>query len=165
VAARSLVERIGRGASPFAGFQSGPFAAWTADTRGGSALDAGYTWKGRVTATARHTASGTSWAANVSPWRALSLGVTGDHAVTSAQGRVSVGPAWGFVTYAPGQVQLDGLVQLGPVAFYASSRDAFAITLRGPVALQVGRTGQVNSVRFSVGPFVPSPFVVPVVPR
>jgi len=164
-ARRAALTRQARGAPPLAVTRGGPFAAVVADDAGRSLVDLGYSWRGRVAVTARRSSTfGTAWAVSLAPLPALFVTYTdGERSLPSATARVAVGPAWAFATWTPGRWSVDGLVSVGRVSLFASSRDAFVITFRGPVAVQLGRAGSVATGRVSVGPVPPSPFVVPVV--
>jgi len=166
--ARAALLRRAQSANPFAyrAF-AGPFGAVTADDSGRSLLELGYSLRGRASVTGSYlpAAHRGLWTAAVTPWSALSLSISGDARVQSATGRLAIGPTWAFATWSAGAVQLDGLVALGPVAIFASSRHSYLVTLtRAGVAVQAGRTPQQTTVRLSFGPQLASPFLVPVVP-
>ncbi len=166
-ATRDALVRRATGASPFAQIASGPFAAITADALGRTLLDGGYNWRGRVSVTAQRSSTrGTAWSVNLAPVSALNLGFSQQGATSAASGRLAVGPAWLQASWLRGQaLMVDGLLKLGVVSVFGSpQRDAYAITIRGPVTVQWGRTGSTSAARVSVGPIPPSPFVVPAVP-
>jgi hypothetical protein len=167
-ASRAIVDarqRHARGAAYVA--RSGPFAAFAADDSGRSAIDAGYSWRGRIAVTGRHSSTrGAAWAVSLAPAPSLFVSyVGGDRSPPMATARVAAGPAWAFATWTPGRWSVDGLVTVGRVSLFASSRDAFAVTINAaPVGVQVGRQGSRTTARLTYGPLMPSPFSVPVVP-
>ncbi len=116
----------------------------------------------------RRTRDGTSWSLSLAPHPALFVAYTGgDHAQpATVTGRLAVGPLWVSPYWQAGRpVQVDGLVALGPLTVFASSRQQYALTIRAvPVGVQIGRTGTSTTARISYGPIPPNPFAVPVVP-
>lgn len=157
--------RQARGATYVA--RSGPFAAVVADDSGRSAIDAGYSWRGQIAITGRHSSTrGAAWAVSLAPAPALFVSYAdGDRSPPTASARVAAGPAWAFATWTPARWSVDGLVTVGRVSVFASSRDAFALTVNAPpVGLQIGRTGHRTTARLTYGPLMPSPFSVPAVP-
>jgi hypothetical protein len=147
--------------------RSGPFAAVVADDAGRSAWEAGYSFRGRAAVTGRHSSTrGAAWAVSLAPIPAVFASyAAGDRSPPTATARVAAGPAWAFATWTPARWSVDGLVTVGRVSLFASSRDAFEITVNAPpVGLQIGRTGRRTTARLTYGPLMPSPFSVPAVP-
>jgi hypothetical protein len=149
--------------------RSGPFLAVAGDDRGRSLIEGGYHWRGKIAVTGQHSSRfGSRWALSVAPSPLLFAALTGGSTQPIAvnlrltKGPVWVQSAWNAQTQ---RVQADGLVQVGPVALFASTRDAFALTLNTrPVGFQLGRTGNHTTAKLTYGPLMPSPFSVPVVP-
>lgn len=169
-ASQALYERLtgqARDAPPVTVTRGGPFLALAADDGGHQLLEGGYSYRGRVAVHLRHaTARGSAWALSWVPSPVLFVSyVDGDQQIPQVAGRLAAGPAWVSAAWTPDRWSADGLLVLGPVALFASTRNSFALTVRGPVDVQVGRTGDVTTARLSIGPFHPSPFSVPVVPR
>lgn len=169
-ASQALHDRLtrqARDAPPITVTRGGPFLALAADDQGRQLVEGGYSYRGRVAAHLRHTSTrGSAWALSWVPSTALFLSYAdGDQQPPQVAGRLARGPAWVSAAWTPDRWSADGLVVLGPVALFASTRNSFALTLRGPVDLQIGRTGDVTTGRLSIGPVHPSPFSVPVVPR
>jgi hypothetical protein len=161
------IVRQGQGAAPYAVITSGPFAAFAFDQVGRELWQGGYSWRGRLAISAQRStnaAVGTSWTVSAVPSPLFYASYTGGP-TPQAAARVAVGPAWLSTTWQQGQALItDALVNLGRVSAFASSRKAFAITVRGPLDVQVGRVGSLTTGRVSFGPIPPNPFVVPVVP-
>jgi len=158
-------QRHARGAAYVA--RSGPFAAVVADDSGRSLVDVGYSWRGRVAVTGRHSSTlGAAWAVSLAPTPAVFVSYAdGDRSPPTASARVAAGPAWAFATWTPARWSIDGLVTVGRVSLFASSRDAFAVTINAaPVGVQVGHARGVTTGRVTFGPIMPSPFGPPVVP-
>ncbi len=164
-AARAAADRRTRGLMVPA-FRSGPFMALAADDLGRAALDMGYTWRGRAAATFRRTPHGVEWGATVAPWPSLAASyASGQGGRQYATIRAAAGPAWVFAAWADGRASLDALVAFRRLSFFASSRDAYAVTINArPVGLQVGRSGKRTTAKLTYGPVPPSPFAVPQVP-
>jgi len=170
---REKQRRIAQRAPPI--YPTGPSFALSVDDRGASVGEASYSLRGRVFAQVRSGSlwyrpasvppGTTSWALSVIPTSALFLAVSdGDHQLPQATGRLTVGPAWLSAMWTPEQYAVDGLVTVGRLSLFASSRNSYAVTLRAPVAVQIGRTGRTTTARVSVGPVFPSPFSPPTVP-
>jgi hypothetical protein len=168
-ASRAAIDRLGRqgrGAPGLTVTRSGPFAAFTADDRGRQMFDAGYSYKGRVAIQASRQRQGTTWGVSLAPLPAVYVSYTqGTQQAASVTSRLALGPAWLSTSWADGQrLTIDALLALGPLALFVSSRQRYAITIRGPVAVQVGRTGSTTTGRVSIGPVPPNPFSVPFIP-
>jgi hypothetical protein len=150
---REALLRVATGAAPYTVVTSGPFAAFTFNALGRELWQGGYSWKG------------TTWTVSVVPSSILYATYTGGP-TPQAAARVAVGPAWLSTTWQRGQALVtDALVTLGRVSAFASSRRAFVITVRAPVAdVQVGRVAGITTGRISYGPLPPNPFSVPQVP-
>src|SRR5207247_616849 len=145
-ATRRLTEqqqRQARGATAFT-TRSGPFLAFTFNQIGHELWEGGYSWKGRVAIQARRSNSSgqrpgtTTWGGSFAPHPAVYLSYAqGTQQAASITGRLAVGPVWVAPAWTPGHpVAVDGLVQVGVVSVFASTRHAFAITIRGPIAVQ-----------------------------
>jgi hypothetical protein len=157
---------------------SGASFAVAANDRGASYVDAGYSWRGRLVTQVRSgsflprpqglprsAATATSWAVSAILLPELFVSyVGGEQRPAQVAGRIVAGPAWVSASWNETQFSADGLLTFGRVALYGSSRKSFAVTLRGPVAVQLGHTGNVTTLRASVGPNLPSPFQPPQVP-
>jgi len=159
-------------------YPSGPSLALSADDRGATLTEAAYSFQGRVFATVRSGSvfprpasllqrSATSWALSAIPAPGLFVAYSGgDHGQRpQITARLSTGPTWLSASWTPEHYVVDGLLQLGRVALFASSRDAFALTINAhPVGLQLGRTGNHTTAKLTYGPILPSPFQPPQVP-
>jgi len=90
----------------------------------------------------------------------------GERRPATVSGRLAVGALWLAPTWQErGPVGVDGLVALGRVRLFASTRDVFVITITGRGGdLQLGRSAGRTSARVSWGPLPASPFSVPAVP-
>jgi hypothetical protein len=168
-AAQAALQRSAQAASAFAyRTVTGMFGALTADDSGRSQTDLGYSWRGRVVLQGSYlpAAHRGLWLASLAPIPQVSASVAGDRSVTEAALRVAAGPAFAFGTVQNGQASLDGLVALGPVALFASTRNVFVVTLARPgVSVQFARTLTQSTARFSFGPtLTASPFFVPSIP-
>jgi hypothetical protein len=167
----SGLERQARGAAPYAVTVSGPYMAFTGDDSARTALDVGYSWRGRLALQARRSnVSGTTWSVGLAPAPFLFATLSGVHAlhgahVTSATARLALGPLWLQPSWANGHASADALVALGPFALFASSRNAVVVTITGRSgALQLGRSARGTAARFSVGPALfASPFSIPTI--
>src|SRR6266550_2515493 len=149
---------------------SGPAFALSVDNRGASLVDASYSLQGRVFGQVRSGSllprpgsivqhGATSWALSVIPTPALFLAYSdGDQQRPQATGRLALGPTWVSANWTTTQWSADGLLALGRLSVFVSTRNTYAITLRAPVAVQLGRTGKITTARVSVGPVFPSPF-------
>jgi len=167
IAARARTLRAAQGTPGLAYAFGGPFGSITADDSGRSRLELGLNLRGRVSLSGDYlpAAHRGVWTAAVAPWSGLSLSASGAARVESAAGRVAAGPAWMFATWEAGAVALDGLVALGPVAVFASTRDVYLVTLtRSPLTVQLGRSGGITTTRVSFGPQPASPFFLPAIP-
>ncbi len=161
---RETVMRTAQGAAPYVVTTSGPFAAFTFDQRGQELWQGGYSWRGKVAVSAFKSRLGTSYTISVVPSSVFYASYTGG-VTPQANARVAVGPAWLATTWMRGQnFIVDGLVTLGHVSAFASSRNAYAITVRGPIDTQIGRVNGVMTGRVSFGAVPPNPFVPPTVP-
>ena len=168
-ASREAVDRLGRQAHGAPGLtvtRSGPFLAVLGDDRGRTLVQGGYSYKGRVAIQASRARQGTTWGVSVAPAPAIYLSYSqGAHQRASVSGRLALGPAWLSTSWTGGRpLTIDALFTRGHVALFASSRQSFALTIRGPVAVQVGRTGSTTTGRLSIGPVPPNPFSVPFIP-
>ncbi len=145
--------------------QSGPFLALTGDDLGRSRIEAGYSWHGLVALTGSHSSvSGSAWAVTLAPAPVLYLTYSQtDKVGPTVGGRLALGRVWISSTWGPEYATTDALVKVGRVTLFASTRDQFAITFRGPVSLQLGQSGGTTAARISFGPIPPNPFAVPVV--
>jgi len=164
---RDQRERQGRGAAPLTVTRSGPFLALAADDNGRSLVDLGYSWRGRVAVTGRQSSTfGSSWGVSLAPSPKAFISYAGGQRQTpSASARVAAGPVWAFASWTPDHWSADGLVTWGRVSLFASSREAFALTINAvPVGAQIGWSGGRTTARNTYGPVMPSPFTVPVVP-
>lgn len=147
--------------------RSGPFLSLTADDRGEHLTDIGYSFRGRASATLRQSSTrGSAWALTLAPSPRLYLTVAdGDQMQPTASARLAAGPAWAFATWTPQGFETDGLLQVGRVSLFASTREIFAVTINAaPVGVQVGRQGNTTTARLTYGPVMPSPFTVPTIP-
>ena len=169
---RQLIEqqqRQARGTSSALAVRSGPFGAFTFDQLGHELVEGGYTWRGRVAVMARRSnhrdgleQGASTWGVSFAPLPAVFLSyLDGNRQPPIVSGRLAVGPMWLSTTWTPTHTHVDGLVRLGSVSLFASSRQAYAITVRGPISAQVGRVGGLTTGRVSFGPVPPSPFIVP----
>ena len=159
--------RTAHGAAPYAATRSGPFISITGDELGRSLLEGGYSFGGRAALHVRQSSTrGTAWAVSLIPARSVFLSYAdGDQQPPSASARLAIGPTWVFTTWTPERWQADGLVQIGRLTVFASSRNAFALTFTAaPVGVQVGRQGNITTARLTYGPVMPSPFTIPAVP-
>jgi hypothetical protein len=156
------VDRASRGAPTVNAGRSGPFLSLTADDLGRSAVDGGFSWKGRAAATIRRTRLGTAWGVSLAPSSHLFASWASER---RAAVRVATGPAWVSASWQDGRASADALVMWHQLALFASTRDAFAVTINAaPVGVQAGRTGKRTTLRLTYGPIGPSPFTVPQVP-
>lgn len=164
---RDQRDRQARGAAPYLATRSGPFLAFTADDRGQNLVDVGYSYRGKVALQGQHsTTRGAAWGLSVVPSPRVFLSYSaGDRQRPTATARVAAGPAWAFVAWSPDRWSADGLVTWGRVSLFASSREAFALTINAvPVGAQIGWSGGRTTARITYGPIGPSPFAVPQVP-
>jgi len=157
-------------------YPSGPSVALSVDDRGATLTEAGYSFQGRAFAQVRTGSlfprpaslvqrGTTSWALSVIPTPALFLAYSdGDYQRPTVTARLSTGPTWLSASWTPEHYVVDGLLTVGRLSFFASSRNSYSITLRAPVAVQLGRTGRTTTARVSVGPVFPSPFSPPTIP-
>ncbi len=162
---RTQLARQARGGPGLAVTRGGPFVALAADDRGRQLVEGGYSFRGRLAVQARRSSIvGTAWAVSLAPSPILFLSYSdGDQQAAAVTGRLAVGPTWLSTSWLPHRpLQADALMAIGPVAVFASTRRQYVLTVRGPVDLQVGRSGAVTAARLSLGPFVPSPFSFPV---
>lgn len=148
---------------------SGAFGGVTADDSGRSAIDLGYTWRGRLAVQGSYypTARRGAWAASAAPIPTVNVSASGGRGVESAAVRVSAGPAFAFASWdAPGRLGLDALATLGAVSVFASTRRTYVVTInRAGLSVQ-GAQGPTNkTLRLSFGPqSLLSPFSVPFIP-
>jgi len=170
-ATRRLTEqrqRQARGAPGPTVTRSGPFLAFAGDERQHHVTDVGYSWRGRVAVQGRYaSASGSAWAVSLAPTPTVFLAYSdGERRPATVSGRLAVGPLWLAPTWQErGPVGVDGLVALGRVRLFASTRDVFVLTITGRGGdLQLGRSAGRTSARVSWGPLPASPFSVPFVP-
>ncbi len=164
---RDQRERQARAAPPYLATRSGPFLAFTADDRGENLVDVGYSHQGKVALQGQHsTGRGTAWGLSVVPSPRVFLSYSdGDHQPPTATARLAAGPMWAFASWTPDRWSADGLVTWGRVSLFASSREAFSLTINAvPVGAQIGWSGGRTTARITYGPIGPSPFVVPQVP-
>lgn len=162
---RDQRERLARGSPPITVTRSGPYFAATVDELGGRLLEGGYSWRGRVALSARDSRFGTTWTVSLAPVPAVYVAYSdGEAQLPSVSGRLALGPLWVAPTWRHGHTDVDALLTIGAVSLFASSRQQFALTIRGPIAVQVGRMGDVTTGRVSFGPVPPNPFSVPFVP-
>jgi hypothetical protein len=167
-ATRDALMRTAQGAAPLTVITSGPFLALTANDLGRQLVEGGYSYKGKVAVSGQRSDRGTLWGVSLVPGPWLFAALTGGSAqpiavnLRLAKGPVWVQSAWNAQTR---RLQADGLVQLGRLSVFVSSRDAFALTINAlPVGLQLGRTGKRTTAKLTYGPISPSPFSVPAVP-
>jgi len=168
-AAQAALQRTAQAASAFSyRTVSGVFGGVTANDSGRSQTDLGYSWRGRVVVQGSYlpAAHRGQWLAALAPSPRVNASLAGDRTVREAALRVATGPAFLFATVQNGQAALDGLLALGPLAVFGSTRNVFVVTLTRPgVSVQAGRTPQQTTLRLSFGPtLIASPFFVPVVP-
>jgi len=163
------IEREGRNAPPLTVVQSGPFLAVAADNTavGNTRVDAGYSWRGKLAvALARSSTTGAAWSVGVAPSPVVFLTYSGGRSQPAAvSGRLAKGPLWVAPAWSATDraLRVDGLVAVGRVAVFASTRRTYVVTIHGPGGdLQVGRSAGVTAARFSVGPIPASPFSFPI---
>jgi hypothetical protein len=160
-----LVQARGTLALPI---RSGPFLAFAADERQHHVTDFGYAWRGKVAVQGRYaSAFGSAWGISVAPSPVLFLSYTDtDRQPATISGRLATGPVWIAPTWQQGRaLGVDGLVALGPLKLFASTRDVYVLTINGRSGdLQVAHSAGRTSARVSWGPLPASPFSPPFVP-
>jgi len=156
-----------RGSVPIP-IQSGPFFAIAGDERSHYATDIGYNWRGRFAVQGRHSSElGSMWAVTTAPSPLLFLAYAGgDRQPAMVSARIAAGPIWVSPTWQQGRaLGADGLVMLGPIKVFASTRNVYVITIQGRGGdLQVARAAGRTSARISWGPLPASPFSPPSIP-
>jgi len=156
---------------------SGPAFSLAADDRGATLAEAGYSLGGRAFAQVRSTGlfprpasiaqrDFTSWTVSAIPTPFLFIAYTdGDHQRPEATARLTAGPTWVSASWTPERYSVDGLLTFGRLSLFASSRNAFALTLNArPVGLQLGRAGKHTTAKLTYGPQLPTPFTPPMIP-
>jgi len=152
-----------RGGSPFSQIASGPFLALTTDGLGRTLVDGGYNWRGQISLTARHSSTrGAAWTLSLAPVPSVFVSYSGGHSMRDAvSARIAKGPLWLQPVWsaADHRLQTDGLLSVGWVKLFASTRKTFLLSIQGRGAdLQLGRSAGVWASRVSIGPIPASPF-------
>ncbi len=116
--------------------------------------------------TAQHSwRTGPSWAVSFAPSPVLFVSYSGGHSGRDAvSARIAKGPLWLQPVWSATdhRLQADGLVQVGRVTVFASTRRSYVVTVRGPLDVQVARINGTTTGRVSLGPIPPSPFSPPI---